>query len=122
MKYQIEKGINFAQIDVWRFAAEHGDDIFEMKGRMAHGHASECGTSVMLYLQPHLVNMEKATRVEPPADTADYTDIVRYVPMALKSPDATVGDATLGTKEKGEKVINKCVDIIVTFMNEKWTI
>ncbi len=122
MKYQREYGIEFAQIDWWRFTAVYGDDIFEKKGRMAHGHASECGTSVMLYLCPELVDMSKAECIEPPAETGDFADIVRFVPMKEKTPNAIVGDATLGTKEKGEKIVNKCVDRIVEFMNEKWEI
>ena len=117
---QRTKGINWAQIDWWRFTAVHGDDIFDCKGRMAHGHASECGTSVMLYLKPELVHMEKATCVAPLPETSDYPDIVHFVPMKDKTPDATVGDATCGTREKGEKIVNRCVDRIVEYMNAKW--
>lgn len=122
MEYQIEKGIKFAQIDWWRFTALHGDDIFDMKGRMAHGHASECGTSVMLYLRPDLVDMDKATCITPPPETGDFTDINHYVPISEKTPNATVGDATLGTREKGEKIVEKCVNRIIEFMEAKWEI
>ena len=122
MKYQIERGINYAQIDWWRFTSLHGDDIFDMKGRMAHGHASECGTSVLLYFRPDLVDMSKATCIEPPADTADFADIQHFVPMKLKTPNATVGDATLGTREKGEKIVNRCVDRILEYMAVKWNV
>ena len=119
-KYQLEQGIEWAQVDWWRFTAAHGGDIFDEKGRMAHGHASECGTSVMLYLRPDLVNMDDATRVCPDEELYDFPDIIRFVPMDKKTPNATVGDATLGTAEKGEKIVARCVDRIVEFMEKKW--
>jgi creatinine amidohydrolase len=119
-KYQMEKGIQWAQVDWWRFTAVHGNDIFDAKGRMAHGHASECGTSVLLYFRPDLVDMTKATCINPGEEHYDYPDIQRFTSMELKSPNATSGDATLGTVEKGEKIVTKCVDRIVAFMHEKW--
>ena len=66
-RYQREPGVKCGQIDWWRFAAANGNEIFELKGYMAHGHASESGTSVMLHLRPDLVDMSRATRVEPSA-------------------------------------------------------
>jgi len=120
MQYQMEKGIRYAQVDWWRFTAYHGDDVFDMKGTMAHGHASECGTSVMLYFRPDLVDMEKATCITPPPELFTYPDIIRFVPNGLKTPNSTVGDATLGTREKGEKIVNKCVERIVEFMKSEW--
>ena len=122
IQYQREKGINWAQIDWWRFTAVHGDDIFECKGRMAHGHASECGTSVMLYFKPELVDMDKATCIAPPPETADFTDVIHFTPMDAKTPNATVGDATKGTREKGEKIVNRCVDRILEYMQAKWNV
>lgn len=119
-KYQLENAIKWAQIDWWRFAAAHSEDIFEEKGRMAHGHASECGTSVMLYLRPDLVNMEKAERIEPDEQLYSFPDIQRFVPICCKTPNAIVGDACKGSAEKGEKIINKSVDRIVEFLISEW--
>jgi creatinine amidohydrolase len=116
-KYQREKGILCGQVDWWRFANANSGDIFEMQGHMAHGHASECGTSVMLYLRPDLVRMEDAARVEPAPDHIRYPDIVRYVPLESKTSSGIVGDATLGSTEKGRKIVEKCVDRIVEYMN-----
>ena len=115
--YQTKYGIKCGQVDWWRFTNTNGSDVFELKGYMAHGHASECGTSVMLYLRPELVHMEKAVRVEPKGDAyTAYTDFVRYVPFDVKTPNAIIGDATLGTAEKGKKIVEKCVDRIVEYM------
>ncbi|MGB4440385.1 MAG: creatininase family protein [Sedimentibacter sp.] len=67
-KFQRESGVKCAQIDWWRFAAANSDDILQYKGQMAHGHASECGTSVMFCLRPDLVDMEKAEKVPPKSE------------------------------------------------------
>ena len=64
-KYLNEHDIRLVQIDWWRFTNANGSDIFQYSGQMAHGHASECGTSVMLYLYPELVDMDDLSRVEP---------------------------------------------------------
>ena len=64
-KYLNEHDIRLVQIDWWRFTNANGSDIFQYSGQMAHGHASECGTSVMLYLYPELVDMDELSRVEP---------------------------------------------------------
>ena len=116
-KYQREKGVVCGQVDWWRFANANGEGIFELKGHMAHGHASECGTSVMLYLCPELVHMEEAVRMEPGPDYTRYSDFVRYVPLERKTDSGVVGDATLATAEKGRKILERCVERIVEYMN-----
>ncbi len=121
-KYQKEYGITCAQIDWWRFAAVNGNDIFELKGRMAHGHASECGTSVLLYFRPDLVHMEKATCVDPDAHFYEPSDIIQYYGLEEKTETGTVGDATIGTAEKGRLLVEKSVDKIVGFMETKFGI
>ena len=115
-KYRREQGILCGQVDWWRFAGANGGDIFETMGHMAHGHAGECVTSVMLHLCPDLVHMEHAVRGTPGPDYARYSDIVRYVPFERKPDSGIIGDATLGSAEKGRKIIEKCVDRIVGYM------
>lgn len=116
-KFQTEYGIRCGQIDWWRFTNTNGGDVFELSGYMAHGHASECGTSVMLYLCPELVHMEDAQKIVPPKDAyTEFSDVIRYIPFDQKTPNAIVGDATLGTREKGEKIVEKCVNRIVEYM------
>jgi creatinine amidohydrolase len=119
-RYKREKGVRCGQVDWWRFAAANGNEIFELKGPMAHGHASECGTSVLLALRPDLVDMTKATRVEPAAEYQTYTDFIRYLSFSDKTPNGIVGDATLGRAEKGKALIDKCVDRIVAYMTHEF--
>jgi creatinine amidohydrolase len=116
-RYQKERGARCGQIDWWRFAAANGDGIFGHKGVLAHGHASECGTSVMLALRPDLVDMSKATRVEPSAEAFRFfTDIIRYVPYNEKTPNGTLGDATVATAAKGTAILDRCVARIAEYM------
>lgn len=118
-KYLAKNDIKLVQIDWWRFTNANGGDIFQYSGQMAHGHASECGTSVMLYLFPELVDMEELSRVEPlPAD--GFADFIGFARFTDKTPNGTIGDATAATREKGEKIVNRCVDRIVSYMEQKF--
>ena len=61
IKKHLDEGIKAFQIDWWRFTQSHCEGIFDNQGAMAHGHASECGTSVMMYLYPELVDHSEIT-------------------------------------------------------------
>jgi creatinine amidohydrolase len=120
-KYQKQNGVTCGQIDWWRFAMANGDGIFEEKGYMAHGHASECGTSVMLHLRPDLVDMSKATRIEPTSDGYKvFTDVIRYIPVGAKTPNGTIGDATIATAEKGRALVERSVERITAYMKHEF--
>lgn len=117
-RYEKKYGIKCAQVDFWRYIAINGDGIFDAKGRMAHGHASESGTSVILYFRPDLVNMEEATCVEPQAHFYEPAGIMQYFSLDQKTKTGTVGDGTIGTLEKGRQVVERSVDNVVKFMEE----
>lgn len=117
---QINKEIQCAQIDFWRFIKNHCDGIIE-SGELAHAHASEAGTSVMMYLYPELCDIDKWVN-EPPKTGDDFPDIIKYTPLSEKTDSGTIGNATLGTKEKGEKLVNRSVNRIVQFLVESWGI
>ncbi len=119
-KYIKEYGIKCAQVDWWRYVAINGDGIFDSNGRVAHGHASESGTSVLLYFRPDLVDMDKATCVNPENYFYEPAGIYQYFTLDQKTKSGTVGDATIGTYEKGELIVERCVDRIVEFMSKKF--
>jgi creatinine amidohydrolase len=120
-RYQKESGVHCGQIDWWRFTAANAEGILDLKGHMAHGHASECGTSVMLHLRPDLVDMSKAVRTEPATDAYKvFTDVIRYLPFSSKTTTGTIGDATLGSAEKGKALVERCVDRIAEYMNHEF--
>jgi creatinine amidohydrolase len=75
----------------------------------------------MLYFRPDLVDMSKATRVEPTTDTFEvYTDIIRYLPFGLKTYNGTIGDATVASAVKGRALIEKSVERIVAYMKHEF--
>lgn len=114
-KYVKEYGINACQIDWWRFTQGHSS-VLDHSGPMAHGHAAECGTSVMLYLYPELVNMEEACKTKLPS--MEYRDIIQYGFVTGGFGDTgMLGDATCATAEKGKAIVDECVDSIVSYIN-----
>ena len=72
-------------------------------------HADEIETSYMLYLAGEYVDMSKAIDGAPviPAD-ADFTP----TPWEEITASAVLGDATLATREKGEVIIRKCLEVM----------
>lgn len=72
----------------------------------ANFHAEEFETSLMLYLRPELVRMDRAVREYPP-QSADYE--MSTLPMGALSESGVFGDATVATAEKGERWFGACV-------------
>lgn len=115
---QAQEGVQCAQIDFWRFIQSHCDGIIESK-QLAHAHASEAGTSVMMYLYPELCDMDKAVH-EKPQMTDAFPEIIKYIPYSKRSSSGSLGDSTLGTAEKGEALVQRSVDRIVQFLVQSW--
>lgn len=113
--------IHCAQIDWWRFTNANSKTTFQYQGYMAHGHASECGTSVMLYLRPELVHMEEAACVDSAPDDRGCPDIIQYKSFSERTPNGTIGDATIASAEKGKEIVGRCVDKIVQFMKDDFS-
>ncbi len=117
-RYQRQYDCKWAQIDWWRFIQPLGKDIFTEEGIMCHGHAAEAGTSVMLYFRPDLVDMSKATRVEPKG--GGYPGIQVFRPLSEITTTGTVGNATVGTAEKGRAIVERALEKICDFMQKEW--
>lgn len=92
-------------------------------------HAAELETSQMLAIKPDLVYMEKAKKVIPksfsrfivrdgvvPGDKVWFKTTMKEWKRLTEV--GSMGDPTLASKEKGEKVIKAIVDNIVAFINE----
>lgn len=118
--YQREKGIRCAQIDWWRFVQPNSVDICLNKGLMAHGHASECGTSIMMYLHPEYVDFSKAECIQHDDKLEKYPEINTYYEFSEYTLNGILGDATIATVEKGKAIVDKCVDRIVEFMKNEF--
>ena len=117
-----ELGIKTAQIDWWRFTQDKAKGVCEYEGWMAHGHASECGTSVMLHLHPEYVEFRKAEKVTPMEgyDFDKYSDIINYTVFNKTTENGILGDATIAAAEKGKVIVGKCVDRIVEYMKDEF--
>ena len=118
IKKNLDKGIRAFQIDWWRFTQQHCEGIFDNQGAMAHGHASECGTSVMMYLYPELVDHSEITCVK--AKPNKYPDILTYSKFTAKTDNGSIGDSTTATPEKGKAIVNRCLDRILQYLRENF--
>jgi creatinine amidohydrolase/Fe(II)-dependent formamide hydrolase-like protein len=89
------------------------------------GHGSEGPTSLVLALRPELVDMEKARKDVPVSSNKNYEIVstntaqiaghkfAYYENMNEVSETGIIGDPTLATAEKGEKIISGIVDFLV---------
>ena len=107
-------GIKVAQVDWWRFTQKHALGVCDTEGWMCHGHASECGTSVMLYLYPELVDHDEITCVKNIPN--NYPDVLQYSHFTEKTPNGSIGDSTVATIEKGKAIVEACVDRIMDYL------
>lgn len=108
---QDKHGVVCAQIDVWRFIQPLTDDLWESEA--PHAHASEAGTSILLHLVPELVT-EGAVHTPIPAE--EFPEIIRYESYRSKTETGTLGDATLGSAEKGAEAFNRALERLVEFV------
>lgn len=118
MKYAARALWDNPDINVWRlFYPKLSEEMARhCESPTWHGivHACEFETSLMLAVAPDLVDMDKAVREYPEAD-AGYFYGGR--PMGELSESGVFGDATLGTAEKGEKMLEVFVSHMVEFVN-----
>lgn len=104
-------GARCLSIDWWRFSAAVGEDLWD-SGDLAAGHAAELGTSVLLHLAPELVHREREVDCVPdgPVGTRGAED---YLDFSEITPTGVLGQASLGTEEKGRAVVERAVRRIV---------
>lgn len=112
------RGILVAQIDLWRFIGSVSDRIGETN--LPLGHSGELATSVMMALRDDLVRQSNM-RIEYPKETLSdsFPAVIQYYPSSMATPSAFSGDPTKATREKGEKILERCVDALEKFLR-KW--
>ena len=107
--------VKCASIDWWRFIQPYCEGICEHSGLMAHGHASEAGTSVIKYLTPELVDdSETVCTLELFEDA--FPEFKQFIPFDKYTDTGTMGDATKGSSEKGKIIVEKSVERIIDFI------
>jgi creatinine amidohydrolase len=88
------------------------------------GHACEFETSLALALYPEKVRMEALKKAEMKDVKLPYVkpglELAVHVSLDWSDYTATgsIGDPTLATKEKGEKIIRTAVERMATFLEE----
>jgi len=88
------------------------EDPVEKKLRLSGGtHADEIETSMMLYIAPQSVQMEKAARDLNPNQPGGLTRDPKG--KGTYSPTGAWGDPTLATREKGQAVVDSLVATIL---------
>ena len=71
-------------------------------------------TSVMLHLHPELMMMDRAVKNLP--EPKQFPDVITVEPYGKMSDSGILGDATLGTAEKGKLIFERSVARIVEFL------
>ena len=106
--------LKVAKIDFLQFfGTKEMSEILESKDNL---HACEYETSLMLYLREELVKKEKIQEAD---FVPDYPrDFLNYVSLVKLSKTGVWGKASLGTKEKGEKIVGVLVDESIKYMNK----
>jgi creatinine amidohydrolase len=111
---QILHGVRCVQVDWWRFVQGVAKDITETSHPF--GHAGEVCASVLMYLWPDLVQMDKATSEESPEDL--YQDIIKYPRHRELTASGVIGDPKKASEEKGRLIITRALDRLVKFLEE----
>ncbi|MDB5081316.1 MAG: hypothetical protein JWP00_3240 [Chloroflexi bacterium] len=109
-----EQGAKGATIQVWFFARSHDTGLFNDYN--PHGHASEAGTSVMLYLRPDLVDVNERPVNIPPANK--FPDITLSPNSRKAMPDGMHGVTTAANPEKGKELYDRMVNRLVEFLSQ----
>jgi creatinine amidohydrolase len=118
MELQDKHGVKCAQVFWWDYVAALGKDLVTT-GAHANGHAAEVGTSVMLYLQPDLVVRDRI-KDQTPTGSVSYSDITQYKGMRSRAAFGVVGNPEAATAEKGEELVRRAVDRVVSFVRDEF--
>jgi creatinine amidohydrolase len=99
------EGIVMRFTDILTVGAEAEQAVRQQEGGT---HADEIETSMMLYMDPSLVDMSKAAKDYHPQGTGGLTRDPKD--PGTYSPTGIWGDATLATREKGRRVVEAMVE------------
>jgi creatinine amidohydrolase len=101
------EGIVLQFTDLIRSLAPIEKQIAQQEGGT---HADELETSMMLYIAPETVDMARAVKDYRPG-TGPLTRHAEG--PGIFSPTGSWGDPTLATRDKGERIVNALVDVLV---------
>jgi creatinine amidohydrolase len=103
----LAKRTNTIAVHVYR-GGRYLERLEALKQQPRGGHADEAETSIMLHLHPELVDMDRAAAWTQPVEAGRYSpddpESRSYSPLGI------FGDATLATREKGEKLFGAMLE------------
>jgi creatinine amidohydrolase len=114
MQELAEHGAKGATIQVWALARSQDKDLF--KNYNPHGHASDAGTSVMLYLRPDLVDASQKMTHTPAL--SPYQDFTVPIDARERMPNGMHGDTTDASGEKGKILFDRMANRICEFIRQ----
>ncbi len=116
---KLEHDVDSCIFDWWRIVQPVAREkkILTHDGVMAHGHASEAGTSCFMYIRPDLVKSDRLQKVVPRVENT-YPEFQQFYPFVCYGDDYMLGDATCATEEKGKKLVEATLDRMVEFLKQ----
>ena len=118
-KMKLENDVDSCIFDLWRIIqpVTRENKILDDDSPLAHAHASEAGTSCVMYVRPDLVKMDRLQKVAPSIQN-DYPEFQQFVPFACYGDEYMVGDSTTASAEKGRRIIEATLDRMVAFLKQ----
>ena len=111
---RIKYGIKYGTIGVWQYLPIITDKRGIWETEKPHAHAGEAQTSVLLYLYPELVHMEKA--VKTPIQPDAYAGITKSWLYSEQTDSGLLGDATAASAEKGKAAVEVLLETLEGFV------
>ena len=105
-------GLQVCQLDPY---FDIGQDIFETTGEV---HSGEMETSLMLYLHPDLVKMDRAVDFIPSVPRA----FLQYGSVLSYSPAGVWGHPSRATKEKGRLYFEACLEESMRYVEQVFAV
>jgi len=121
-------GVSIAAASFWDMATERIREVRESpKGGM--GHSCELETSVQLVFQPALVKQDLASRQMVDSlrsygtsmsfkDLMDFGAVTTGYDLTRTDPTGILGDPTVASAEKGQRIVDAVLDGIAAFIKE----
>lgn len=113
-----------AAVTYWHLVADRAPELRESQPG-GTGHAGEFETSLMLATHRQLVIADEAESHYPElpsrylaSDLFEAGRARRYIPFDRVSPTGTFGDPSLASLEKGERILEACVEELLAFLED----
>lgn len=113
-----------AAVTYWYLVGPRAGEL-RTSGRGGTGHAGEFETSLMLATHSALVEMDQAVTVYPElpssylsSDLFETGTARRFIPFDRLSASGTLGDPSVATREKGERILDACTEELIAFLED----